>query len=331
MLQNFLFGLVANPPTLPSTLLRMPTNYFADIHSAVVDKLAMAAGNEIRFLATGDDVEFTFDMRETNGSIEVYYGWFYHKKITLHTGINTITITYPKKFAGDKSWYQGNFNPDVCRLLLRGTNIKLLSMPTNLKPPTKSDIPPLTYVAYGTSITQGASTSSSILQYPSQVARNLQTNVINLGVRGSAYCEPAIAEYIVAELEWDFISLEISVNMLNQNQSAETFKSAAAKFINILACSGKPIFCISILPYYGELGIASDKKFASTTAEYRNALKELCTASPFHNVHYINGRDILKNLASLSTDLIHPNDAGAIEIGRELAELMSPFIKQIDY
>lgn len=92
MLQNFLFGLVANPPTLPSTLLRMPTNYFADIRSAVVDKLAMAAGNEIRFLATGDDVEFTFDMRETNGSIEVYYGWFYHKNLKNLASLSTDLI-----------------------------------------------------------------------------------------------------------------------------------------------------------------------------------------------------------------------------------------------
>ncbi|ONI45886.1 hypothetical protein AN641_02990 [Candidatus Epulonipiscioides gigas] len=335
MLTQFLHGLIADADLLPVTLTRMPEKYLDGIRAQAIDKFRIAAGNEIRFLSKEENIEFTFEMSEISGatdvfgadinkpggSIDVYYGWFYHEKINLKPGINKVIISYPFRFKNDKNWYSGNFNPNVCRLLLRGTSIKLVSMPDDLEPAPKEDVPKLTYVAYGTSITQGTCASCSTHEYPSHVARILGTNVINLGVGGAAYCETPIAEYIANELEWDFASVEISVNMLNQGQTIEQFKTAATNFIKIIANkhSDKPIFCISVFPYFGDWGL--EGKIPSTALAYRDVLKEICSTLEFNNVHYIHGPDILKDITGLKTDLIHPSDLGMIEISQNLAKI----------
>ncbi|ONI47653.1 hypothetical protein AN643_00470 [Candidatus Epulonipiscioides saccharophilum] len=229
----------------------------------------------------------------------------------------------------NKDWYDGDFNPNVCRLLIRGHDVTWVSKPENIEAPMKKDMPKLTYLAYGTSITQGAKSSGAMMQYPSQVGRNLKTNVINMGVRSSAYCEEAIAKYINKEYNWDFATLEISVNMLGQNRSVDEFKAVATNFIKILAEANptKLIFCISILPFFRDLGLGQDKKIVSNPKEYRDALEKICKTCDYKNVYYIRGEEILKDITGLSTDLIHPNDIGNIEIGRELAAKISEYIK----
>lgn len=327
MLKDFLFGLRVDREKLPAKLFRVAEHESMKPDS--IKALKMPAGNEIRFMATGEDLEFKFDMGENSGTIEVYYGWFFHTKINLSKGINAVIIPYPERLKNNKDWYEGDFNPDVCRLLIRGQNVTWISKPEGIEAPMKKDIPKLTYLAYGTSITQGAKSSEAMTQYPSQVGRNLKANVINLGVRGSAYCEEAIAKYINKEYNWDFATLEISVNMLNQNNSVAEFKDVATRFIKILAEANpaKPIFCISLLPFFRDFGLGLDKEIVSNPKEYRETLEEICKTCGYKNIYYIRGEEILKDITGLSTDLIHPNDIGNIEIGRELAAKISEYIK----
>lgn len=46
------------------------------------------------------------------------------------------------------------------------------------------------------------------------------------------------------------------------------------------------------------------------------------------NLYYIDGRELLKNLEGLSDDLLHPGDAGMIEIGENLAAFIKPLLSK---
>jgi hypothetical protein len=54
-------------------------------------------------------------------------------------------------------------------------------------------------------------------------------------------------------------------------------------------------------------------------------LRDIVAACPHPNVQVIEGPELLRNVCGLSADLIHPTTNGMIEIGRRLAERLSPF------
>ena len=98
--------------------------------------------------------------------------------------------------------------PQVYRLLLGGPQRDPLMIHAiegeNIRPPPPHDLPALRYLAYGTSITHGFDAEGPHLTYVGHTARLLGANLINLGVGGSAHCEPELADYIAAVAYWLF-------------------------------------------------------------------------------------------------------------------------------
>jgi hypothetical protein len=158
------------------------------------------------------------------------------------------------------------------------------------------------------------------LAWNALTARALGYDFVNMGSSGTAYCEPAMADYL-AGLKWDLAVLELSVNMAGTGFSIEQFKARAGGLIDKLAKTHPqaPVVCISLFPYG-----TGDLWKNSKAAEYRQALADIVKASGHRNVHFVSGPDLL-SFTGLSPDLLHPTDHGMIEISSKLA----PRIKAI--
>jgi lysophospholipase L1-like esterase len=219
---------------------------------------------------------------------------------------------------------RGRFANRVCRVVIDGGEISLHGLEGNVRPPKPEELAPV-MLSYGTSISEGAAASRGDLAWNSLTARALGYDLINLGSSGTAFCEPAITDYM-SGLDWDLCVLEISVNMAGTGFTTEQFKKRAAYMIDKLATSHPeaPIVCISLFPF----GTGDIWKNPNTNA-YREALKEIVNASGHENVHFVSGPDLL-SFTGLSRDLLHPSDHGMIEISTKLSSSIREFMGRAD-
>jgi lysophospholipase L1-like esterase len=219
---------------------------------------------------------------------------------------------------------RGRFANRVCRVVIDGGEISLHGLEGNVRAPKPEELAPV-MLSYGTSISEGAAASRGDLAWNALTARALGYDLINLGSSGTAFCEPAIADYM-SGLDWDLCVLEISVNMAGTGFTTEQFKKRAAYMIDKLATSHPeaPIVCISLFPF----GTGDIWKTPNTKA-YREALKEIVNASGHENVHFVSGPDLL-SFTGLSRDLLHPSDHGMIEISTKLSSRIREFMERAD-
>lgn len=208
---------------------------------------------------------------------------------------------------------QGRFANRVCRVVIDGGEISLRGIEGDVRPPKPEELAPV-MLSYGTSISEGAAASRGDLAWNALTARALGHDLLNLGSSGTAFCEPAIADYM-AGLDWDLCVLEISVNMAGTGFTVEQFKERAGHMIDKLAKAHPeaPVVCISLFPFG-----TGDLWENPTPKAYREALKELVEASGHKNVHFVSGPDLLR-FTGLSRDLLHPSDHGMIEISTKLS------------
>lgn len=293
-----------------------------------------SACGEIRFVSDFKPVKVTLASFGGSSKALLYFGDFQVGEYIINNepteiNIETINPRFISSGTFDDSSYP--FLVGVWRLILSGNEIHLIDVEgTTLRPPKPEEVPKLKYLAYGTSITQGVNATSPDLTYVKQVGWRIGSDVINLGVAGSAYCEKAIADYIATRNDWDFASLCISVNMFNQGMSAKEFYDVA----NYMACTiaknnlTKPVICIGLFTTFADLGLVwTDRNPKATANEYRTTLKNIVEGSGLSNLYYIDGRELLTSLYGLSHDLLHPGNNGMIEIGQKLSEFISPLIK----
>ena len=84
--------------------------------------------------------------------------------------------------------------------------------------------------------------------------------------------------------------------------------------------------CITLYPFFRDLGIEPPDEYGGTADEYRKILREVVATNENPNLHLIEGPDLLEDLSGLTADLIHPGDHGMAEMGQRLAERLGRFI-----
>ena len=217
------------------------------------------------------------------------------------------------------------FSPRLCRLILGGRRRDPLMFHgidgQNVRPPKPEDLPALRYLAYGTSITHGFDAEGPHLTYAAQTAWHLGADLINLGLGGSAHCEPELSDHIAQRGDWDIATLALSVNM--QGFAMDEFYRRVSYMVNAVAGQNqdKPVACITLYPYYRDFGIeTTGPQFGGTAEEFRQALRDAVAACPHANVHLIEGPEVLTDIRGLTHDLLHPSDNGMIQMGRNLAQ-----------
>jgi lysophospholipase L1-like esterase len=238
----------------------------------------------------------------------------------------TIELSVPERIGElDDRVETGAFDPHVCRLRFDAWEpVAVHDVAGACRPPTDDELPDHRYLAHGTSITEGAAASAAHLTYVSRVARRLGVDPINLGASGSAFCEPAMAEYIGDRDDWDVATLALSVNMANRGFTEKQFDERVQNFVRTVAEAHpeKPVVCVTLFSYHEDLVQDGDRERA---AAFRSSLRSAVDRCETENVHLVEGPDLM-DATGLTTDLLHPGDVGMEAIGAGLADAVGPLL-----
>lgn len=302
-------------------LCRVPARVGDQLNDMARDRVRHATGGELRFVPEGDAaVEVTLSAAEPT-QFRTFWGVFQPWEPTeLGPEPETFTFTVPERLgdlAGDVE--TGRFDPRVCRIRFeRVPAVAVHDVAGDCRPPGDDELPDTRYLAYGTSITEGAAASATHTNYVTRVARNLGYDLLNFGSSGSAYCEAAMGEYIASRDDWDVATLALSVNMANAGFSPAEFHDRADTFVNAIAGAHpeKPVVCVTLFPYFADVTGSGD---ADHAAAYRSALRTVVEDSPHDNLSVVEGTELV-DITGLTADLLHPGDAGMVSIGDTLAE-----------
>ncbi len=285
-----------------------------------------ATGCEIRFVPLEEEIEITLACDSAlpallyDGSFPS--GWERPGPILTPEGVTWKirkcgfhkTLT---RLHAEKSF---SFSPDVVRILLPAAPVRFLGIKGNVRPPRADELPTKTYFAYGSSITDGALSVGCNNGYAFQLAQRLGCDLRILSFPGSAMLELPQGETI-ANIDFDFATLEMGINMIHQF-TPEEFEVIARKFLTAIVPSHPhcPIFCIDMFYNHNDI-----QKYPRSEA-YRNIIKKLVGEIHSDRVIYVNGLDLLDNVAALTSDLLHPNTYGHTLIAENLERIMRPFL-----
>ncbi len=289
-----------------------------------------SAGIELRFVTEAHSFRLSLggipsplSNHEPSGQeVVILRGSFVHSVHKLEPGkINHINITNLTgsdnflEFVANGSRNRG-FDPAVWRVLLGRYNnifygLETYGHPT--RPPTPSEVPAIRWLAYGSSITNGASASLHLNSYVYHAARVSNMDVLNLGLSGSCFCEPEIAEYIGNRDDYQLLTLEVGVNM-RRMVSAEDFQSRVERLLDAVCKPERKVFLITVYPNITLPEI--DQK----QTVFSKILRELHSNGRWPDLGLIEGGSVLDDLGDLTTDLIHPSDYGHARMGQLLGE-----------
>lgn len=306
-------------------LCRVPVGTREQLNDAANHRLSHATGAELRLVPEDDDaeVEVTLSTAE-RAQARIFWGSFPPwEAVELTSTPQTLTLRVPERLGElDPEVDQGRFDSSVCRVVFeRFSPVALHDIEGDCRPPTSVELPEERYLAYGTSITEGAKASAAHLSYVSQVARECEYDTVNLGCSGSAYCEAAMADYIASRDDWDVATFALSVNMANAEFSPSEFRSRVDYFMNTVADvhPDKPVVCVTLFPYFADVTETGDVDRADA---YRDALRSVVEESPRDNISLVEGPELL-SASNLTWDILHPGDVGMRTIGEMLARRLT--------
>jgi len=311
-------------------LQRVPESVRTCLNDRAEMRMLAPAATEIRFVTTSDRITVTVSSEEGCELIPFFGSLQGKERIRVPDTPTEIEIARPERLTQlDANTTAGfHFSPDVWRLTLRGNDVRYHGIKgENLRPPQSDELPSVRYLSYGTSITHGAAATATHLTYVAQTAWRLGADLINLGVGGSAWCEPEIADHIAGRDDWDVASLALSVNMIGAGFSDDEFRSRVRYVVEQVAGKhpDKPVACITIYPHFRDFG---DGEEAEKSQRFRQILRDVCVELSLPNVRLIEGEALLSP-AGLSVDMIHPGDLGMIQMGEGLANHLSQMMREM--
>lgn len=313
-------------------LQRLPEDVRQQINPRAQERALMPYNCEIRFTMEGDEAQVTLSS-EGETQLRVFQGAFDGKAPgVIGPEPTTITVSRAPWLAKlDRRWWRDQpFDPNVFRCIFGGRGPVILHdiQGKGIRPPSPGQSPKFTYLAYGTSITQGAKSEAPHLSYVAQTAWHLGADLINLGFGASCHCEAALADYIAARDDWHMASLELSVNMMGF--PLDEFYRRVEYMVRTVGGANprRPVACITLFPFQRDF-IADDPatSHGGTPEQYRQALRDAVTACNLPNLLLLEGPELLTNIGGLSIDLLHPSDNAMIEVGRNLASRLGSFRK----
>lgn len=246
----------------------------------------------------------------------IYYGnfqggWYSSSKVILeeNTKLHLERIKNLEVIKKISAEQKLPFNPEVVRVVLPYGNCLFVGVDGEVEAPNKGDYPEKTYLAYGSSITHGSLALAAPYTYPFQIAQKLSCDYLNLGMAGSARLEEAFAKYLVSRKDWDFLSVEMGINMIKSFDET-TFEKRVERFLHILEADDRPIFVTSIFGYQGEL---------QTRAQHFREIVQKYASEKFV---FTDGLQLLNCPYYVSSDLTHPSLEGMREITDKWSKIM---------
>lgn len=292
-----------------------------------------SVGCEIRFVTDAPFFRITLSAVENEGMVFIYKGNFLHDSFRLQPGVpTTLHVETPPKFETvNSSALKAPFSPAVWRILFGHEACfafhHLETFGHAVRPPREGERPALRWLAYGSSITFGGNALLYTNTYIQQAAKRLGVDVACKGMPGSCFCDPLMVRYIAEETEWDFITLELGVNMRGRFTAAE-FEERIRGLIREVQTHhpAKPVIVINI--YLNEAIHLKDQndRIAQDNWEFNRIVQQVVSELGSPNLHFIDGADILTDFSGLTTDLLHPSDDGHIHMGDNLARRLKAIL-----
>jgi lysophospholipase L1-like esterase len=340
--QNMYFHNVMELETSPHLpgwrLQRFPKEVRHALEEKGRTKAVQSNGCELRFVTEAKHVRVMLSSQDTDGKVLVFKGDFLHSSHQLQAGvIHTIPLEAPERFPDVTSERLNNsaFSSKVWRFFFErfcGVFHGIDTFGFDVRPPHQHEIPRLTMMAYGSSITQGAGALSNYNCYIQQTGRRLGIDVLNLGLSGSCYCEHELADHIAERNDWDVGFLEIGVNMRGVYTVGE-FKKRAVYLLDriIERHPEKPLFLTTMYPNratYSREGSALSA-YKDNELQFNEVLIQYAADKKHAQLQLLHGEQIMSDFTSLTSDLIHPSDYGHIRMGEKLSGLIEPGIERL--
>ncbi|MEM2130293.1 MAG: SGNH/GDSL hydrolase family protein [Candidatus Bathyarchaeia archaeon] len=302
-------------------LCRIPNKLRVTLNPAAEANALCAAGSEIRFNLEDKTAKVTLSS-DMPGIAEVFQGSFHVSWQIVGSQPTEINVRLPdnisflERVAKEKGL---PYDPRLTRIILPiYSPIRLISVEGATSPPRVDQTPMMKYLAYGSSITHGASAMRPTGSYAMRTAQRLGVDLINLGFGGGAHCESQMADYIAELEDWDFASLEMGINMVG-GFSTEEFTKRVKYFVERIAKdhTDKWVFAIDLFTFAADYDRNSKKQ-----NEFRQVIKNTVENLALPKLVYVDGRRLLKDASGLTFDLVHPAPAGMEEISTNLANLI---------
>lgn len=284
-----------------------------------------STGCEIRLVPASPRVIFRLSAPET-AKVHFYQGDFWRAALEMEAGrvyefaaeMADTLLRLPEKARGDCL-----FSPEVLRLRVERGTIYLHGIDKHgagSREPLAEEQPSKRWLAWGSSITH-----ADTYGYIFQAAQRLGVDVLDKGLSGSCGAEPAVAEFLAKECEWDFATCEWGVNMrgcVGPDDFRQRVHGCLDHFVQI----GKPVFLITIFPSNADIGLA-EESVCERVAAFNRILRGAVEARNAPNLHLIEGCDVLKHWNWLGGDLVHPTHDGHNRMGEELADILKAELK----
>ncbi|MEM2889486.1 MAG: SGNH/GDSL hydrolase family protein [Candidatus Bathyarchaeia archaeon] len=302
-------------------LCRIPNKLRVTLNPAAEANALCAAGSEIRFNLEDKTAKVTLSS-DMPGIAEVFQGSFHVSWQIVGSQPTEISVRLPdnisflERVAKEKGL---PYDPRLTRIILPiYSPIRLISVEGATTPPRRGQTPMMKYLAYGSSITHGASAMRPTGSYAMRTAQRLGVDLINLGFGGGAHCEGQMADYIAEREDWDFASLEMGINMVG-GFSTEEFTQRVEYFVERISKTHpeKWVFAIDLFTFAADFDRNSKKQ-----NEFRQVVKNTVENLALPKLVYVDGRRMLKIASGLTFDLVHPAPAGMEEISTNLARLI---------
>lgn len=298
-----------------------------------------SVGCEIRFVTDAKFVGIALSTVEGEGSVLVYKGNFLHSYHRLKAGnITTIYLQEPHIFGEVfPDVLEGyTFSPVVWRLLFDKNCCVIFhyidTFGHDIRPPIEGEIPKVKWLAYGSSITFGGDCNLYSNSYVQQTARRLGVDVLNKAIAGACFCDESIANYIAQTDEWDFITLELGVNMREKFSVKEYEKRISFLLDTIMKENlDKPIVVIDIYPNGAEYFFEQENITKKHNKEFNIITQKVVEERGRDELFFINGNKILTDFSGLCIDLLHPSDDGHILMGENLSKELNFIVKKLFY
>lgn len=330
LLKKILHGFtdIAEDETGALRLYRVPRTLLPKLGVRVNVRSFHPAGSELRFRMKDTPVKFKFRritepdhplfVNQTAFPIGIFYGDFQYTWLSLQEGDNEIEIKPFHDQTGLMHRMQKRFSPELTRIVLPPfIDLRIVDMEGEVEPPRPGDVPEKMLLSYGSSITQGAYGQLGNETYPAIIARELGTDVCNLGFGGGATMEPELAEWIISRTDWALATLEMGVNVFYL--PLEEFRELVRKFLAVFAADPlkRPVFTLDMLPSGKEF--MGNQEVKAKAEAFRRIVREETAATGKPWICALEYASLIQ-LSDFSTDLLHPAAHAFQAIGHGLAE-----------
>jgi lysophospholipase L1-like esterase len=320
-------------------LRRFPAEVRAKLSSLGRMVAEDAAGIELRFvtaspnfrLSLGSAPTFLSPHERHGQEVVILRGAHVHSIHRLDPGrVNHLHITQlagpdPVVTRPAPAKSRAGFAPQVWRILLGRYPAVFFELDTfgeTRRPPAPEETPSRRWLAYGSSITNGASPGLHLNSYVYHAARTAGLDVLNQGLSGSCHGEPEVAAYLAARNDVQLLTIEFGVNLRGSVSPGEFRRRATALIDAVHGAPDRRVALVTVFPN------VATPEHGTTQDAFSDILRELHASRRWPGLALVEGGEVLDDLGDLSADLLHPSDYGharmGLRLGERLATLLPP-------